>query len=197
MTYLEADVRNEFLHRLRSETAAAHARLERDLRLTKARIDEERIRRFLTRFYGFYRAWEPWIEASPIDSAFFEPRRKLALVRRDLVALGVDEPDSLDRFSPQIGPATLEWAMGSLYVIEGSTLGGRVIERWLQDAAWLPKGGLVYFSSYGADVGRMWRSFQEKLVGVAASSSSGEMICAANVTFERLHSWLCDRKEIE
>lgn len=192
---MQSHVRSEFLLRLRTETAAAHARLERDVGLSPERVDEQSVRRMLTRFYGFYRAWEPWIEASPIEPSFFEPRRKLSLVSTDLAALGVRDMHRLPSFSPQLGPATAERAMGSLYVIEGSTLGSRVIGRWMQDAAWLPMGGLAYFASYGTDVGRMWRLFLDELALFAASSSQDEIIDAAKVTFERLHGWLCDRKE--
>jgi len=164
--------------------------------LSEERIDKERVRRFLARLYGFYRTWEPWIQSSPIEEDFFQPRRKLPLVRSDLLALGVRDVDGLPCLSPQIGPATLERAMGSLYVVEGSTLGGRLIGRWLQNAPWLPPGGLAYFNSYGSDVGLMWRAFQEKLVETAVSASQDEIIQAAKHTFDCLNAWLCEKKEI-
>ena len=85
--------------------------------------------------------------------------------------------------------------MGSLYVIEGSTLGGQLIRRWLGEAPWQPAGGFAYFNAYGGDVSRMWRSFQERLLSFASIARVDEIVRAANMTFEGLHGWLCAREQ--
>ena len=183
------------LTRLKLETAPAHRRLESDLGLSRETVSEPRIRRLLERFHGFYRVWEPWVASSGLDETFFGPRRKLALVETDLRALGVAEPHLLPAYPFLLGPATLEQAMGSLYVIEGSMLGGQVIRRWIMDAPWQPGGGFAYFNAYGSDVGRMWRSVQERLLSLASVAGEDGIVRAASLTFEGLHGWLCAREE--
>ena len=85
--------------------------------------------------------------------------------------------------------------MGSLYVIEGSMLGGQVIRRWIMDAPWQPAGGFAYFNAYGSDVWRMWRSVQERLLSLGSVAGEDGIVRAASLTFEGLHGWLCAREE--
>lgn len=49
------------LDQLRSAIAEAHARLERDLDLLALPILEDHFQSVLTAFYGFHKAWEPWV----------------------------------------------------------------------------------------------------------------------------------------
>ena len=83
----------ELTKRLRRETATRHVRLERGLGLTPRTVTRDNVARLLLRFHRFFCAWEPWMEASPVDSAFFGPRRKLPLIERDLAAMGLLAPD--------------------------------------------------------------------------------------------------------
>jgi heme oxygenase len=55
-------------------------------------------------------------------------------------------------------PANRAEALGMLYVLEGSTLGGRLILRMLA-ARGIEDPDLAFLDPYGAETGRRWRSF--------------------------------------
>jgi heme oxygenase len=79
--------------------------------------------------------------------------------------------------------------LGSVYVMEGSTLGGQVIGKALRSATWVPEGGLRYFNPYGPRTGAMWRNFCVALDAVSASAAQ-EVICGARDSFALLRDWL-------
>lgn len=156
-------------------------------------MTEAGVRRFLERMHGFFRVWEPWVAASAVEPALTAPRSKLALIEADLRTLDVMDPARLPAYLAALLEATPENVMGSLYVIEGSTLGGLVIRKWLRNAAWAPTGGFEYFNSYGHEAGKMWQSFRDSLTGFAAASADTDAIIrSANDTYERIYHWHCD-----
>jgi heme oxygenase len=182
---------NNFLIRLRNRTEAAHIKLEDGIGFSKRTMSEAGVCRFLERMHGFFRAWEPWVAASAIDPGLFGPRRKLGLIEADLRRLGSTDLGNLPAYPMPFDPATPENVMGSLYVIEGSTLGGLVIRKWLKDAPWMPDGGFAYFYSYGREAPAMWRAFQDILVGFATPTNADAIIEAANDTYARIYHWHC------
>src|SRR5690606_27710661 len=53
-------------------------------------------------------------------------------------------------------------AMGALYVIEGSTLGGQMICKMVAKRLGIsPGSGFKFFSGYGEDTARMWAEFKD------------------------------------
>ena len=164
--------------------------------LTPYTVTRTNIVRLLGRFHRFYQAWEPWMEASPVERDFFEPRRKLQLVERDLAAMGLAPPRSDRADEIMLGEPSLESAFGSLYVVEGSTLGGQVINRWLEHSPWVPDRGLSYFTSYGRDVGRMWRGFQATISDRVPVSAHDEVVAGAVATFDQMYLCLCGNEEM-
>ena len=175
--------------RLRAATASAHAALERDLGWEARVATLGGYRDLLGRLHGFHAAWEPAIGAALDDGAFFESRRRLAALGDDLAFLGLTEPEigGLPWARPiaLAGPAP---AMGALYVLEGSTLGGRVIGRHIAAAHGLGGEGLAYYSGPGARTGAMWSAFRARL-----DSFDGEgeaVVAAANDTFDAMRRWL-------
>jgi heme oxygenase len=145
------------LARLRFVTRPAHDKLEGTLGLLDERLGLDTYRRVLERFYGFWRGWEPQVAALVQDAAFLDPRRRMHLLRADLATVG------LSAHAVQMLPACplpilrdAAEALGSLYVMEGSTLGGRVIERNVKRYLGLDgRRGCTYFAGYGTDTGRM------------------------------------------
>ncbi len=118
------------LAHLRTETRPAHDQLEGTLALLDERLGLDAYRKVIERFYGFWRNWEPRMATLFQDAAFLDPRRRMHLLRADLVALGLSAHAvaMLPTCPAPILRNSVE-ALGSLYVMEGSTLGGRVIER--------------------------------------------------------------------
>lgn len=176
------------LTQLRAATRPAHDRLEGTLGLLDEGLDRDAYRAVLERFHGFWRDWEPAVAALLDDPALTGPRRRLHLLQADLASLGVP-PAAVARL-PSCSPLPLHdaaAALGSLYVMEGSTLGGRVIQRHVERR--LGAVGCRYFSGYGDQTGAMWRSFLARL-DQAPAADADRIIAGAVATFERLAWWL-------
>ena len=191
-----ASTRPPILDRLKQETREAHDRLETGLRLLDQPLSEERFIRVLERFWGFHCVWEPAVARALHDDAFLAPRLKLRALEADLASLG-RLPEDIARLPRCFEAALLAplprrptAALGSLYVLEGSTLGGKIISRALKGAPWLPEGGLGYFDPYGSKTGQMWQGFCDYIAGHSTPAADAEMLAAARATFERLHRWL-------
>lgn len=183
--------------RLRRETAEAHRRLEDGLGLAAEDLTLGRYRGILEGFYTFLRPWEDRVEAAVGDPAFTAPRRRAHLLAEDLAHLGVDRqhlaalPDcpGLPRIE---GPAQ---AMGSLYVLEGSTLGGQVVARHVEQRLGLSDGqGYAFFNGHGRATGALWRGFLERLAAFSAPERDDAVVAAARDTFGALERWLCGNR---
>jgi heme oxygenase len=85
-----------------------------------------------------------------------------------------------------------DW-LGATYVVEGATLSGQVIVKALSaDLNLTPGAGLAFFSSYDAEVGRMWRETRDKLAAHADARSGDLIVASALTTFERIRLLLCE-----
>jgi heme oxygenase (biliverdin-IX-beta and delta-forming) len=179
---------------LRRATDIQHRNLERNLDLLRSSFTREHYVAMLRRFYGFHHAWEPEV-AARLDSElpdFFAPRRKLHNLEADLRCLGSDIEDILRIPSCTTLPPLQSTGsvLGSLYVIEGSMLGGRILTRHFGDhLGMLPDAGCTYFAGYGERTGQMWSAFGE-LITSRPDAENDDMLHAAVTTFERLGQWL-------
>jgi len=187
------------LIQLKAETAALHARLDDHILLTRlmARtVTSLDYRAVLSAFAGFVPEMEALLLPYSADFATFgldlNARRKTALLASDLNSCGV-EPRSLPICMDLPKIATLAEAFGCLYVLEGSSLGGQVITKHLARHLNLGLPGSSYFSSYGADVGLMWREFRSALLAFVTTMEptlQNTIIEAASATFVSLADWL-------
>jgi len=180
---------------LRAATTDAHRRLERDLDLLAPPLSQQRFTALLMRFWGFHAVWEPTLLKQPGLRGLMADRVRLGLIETDLRALGLGHAN-IQALPLCAGAADLaastEQGLGSLYVLEGSTMGGRLISRALAQAAWLPAYGLRYFDPYGRGTGVMWRQFQAVLNAAASPEADRLALTAAVNTFDVLHQWLLE-----
>ncbi len=186
------------LQRLREQTHESHQRLEGRLDLLQRALSIDHYRNLLARFYGFYVPAEARLTelCQSIPEVQFPLRRKGHLLVQDLEALGLSglqrEALPLCENLPALMQAAQ--ALGCLYVLEGSTLGGQIISRHLQSVHGLEAENCsAFFRSYGSQVGVMWRAFGVALNSYTAGPEEETlMIGAACETFTTLESWLCD-----
>ena len=175
--------------RLRTETAPAHERLERSLDLLSRPLDRDRLTALLVRFHGFHQDWEPALACCL--PAELVPRPRLPLLEHDLRTLGVGN-DIMTAIPSCAHAASLgehqDTALGSVYVLEGSTLGGRVVARHFAEAPWWPAAGLGYFDPYGDETATRWRHTLAQLA--AAGGDADRIVAGAVRTFEILQLWL-------
>ncbi|MDR5854628.1 biliverdin-producing heme oxygenase [Caballeronia sp. LZ062] len=191
-------MRHDLLSRLKQETAACHSRLEHALDLMRDGLLRDHYIALLGRFYGYVAPWEDAVAVCLPASlqAFFDERRKAPLLAADLAALSgeraaaesvvVADARSLPRLDD------LGSAFGSLYVMEGSTLGGRFIAPHVAAQLSLAPGvGNAYFDGYGSRTGSMWNAFRETAAAVVPEAQYDAAVRAAIETFESLQAWLC------
>jgi heme oxygenase len=171
---------------LRAATREAHDRIESLVDLSRMG-DLVRYRRTLGAFATFLRAWEPAMLAvlPPSHAAWFAERSRLPMLEQDLKVLGGPMRSGPLRL-PALADACAAW--GSMYVLEGSALGGRVIARHMMAQHGLtPAQGCAYFHGWGDRSGARWAEFRAVLEERLADASMRQRACdAACDTFEAL-----------
>jgi heme oxygenase len=181
-------------HQLREETKRAHADLEKHLLTHIRRVDTTTgYVQLLAMLYGYYQAVEerlqPFLAAAQFPD--HERRLKAAHIIDDMQQF--DNRVAMPRLCshvPEIN--SYAKAIGALYVIEGSTLGGKIIAgmiaKQLNTAE--EKGGFSFFNCYGNDTHVMWNSFKQVVDQSFAIQQQEEIITAANETFITFKRWI-------
>lgn len=183
----------DLLRLLRTGTSTEHEDVERTLDLLDPALSRSRLTDVLIRMHGFWRAaeagLEQWAAHHPGDAAAVSwPRRRRAgLFADDLRVLGA-APGSATPGLPAL--AGTDEALGRLYVLEGATLGGIVIDRHLAGLPQLAGTRLRSFSPHGDRTGAMWHAFQRTARHhVAAGGDADAMVASARETFRALAAW--------
>ncbi|MGZ3940222.1 MAG: biliverdin-producing heme oxygenase [Flavisolibacter sp.] len=177
---------------LKKETASAHVETEKLLAPRLANIQSYGdYASILKMFYGFFHPLECVIRShvTPAILADIDERRNASLLLIDLKTMGYySESLSLCGQLPKINSSLA--ALGAMYVMEGSTLGGRMISRMLMKNPHVPFGdsNLHFFNGYKEDTGKRWTGFLSVL------EEHGEhvdtIVAAANETFICLTKWM-------
>jgi heme oxygenase len=181
---------------LRRGTSAAHASLEQRVSVERVLESRDTYAAFLARMLGVFAPLEPVLEHALRSWPALElvGRRKTALLIDDLRALGVsgDTIAGLPRCSIPLRDDE-ETALGTLYVLEGTTLGGKIIAREAEARlALTPAHGASFHAAYGAAVGQRWRELVSVLeTAVATGRDPDRMVTAAQDTFAVMECWLC------
>jgi heme oxygenase len=107
-------------------------------------------------------------------------RRNSSYLKKDIEILGGNVQDIQEIEVPKIFNEVS--ALGALYVMEGSIMGGRIIIQMLQKLE--IDTGISFFTGYGQDAGDKWGIFTKVMNETASSESQqDETISAANQTF--------------
>ena len=163
------------LAELRLTTRAEHDRIENILRLAEP-MPLERYGAILCGVDAFLRVWEPRIHAALPErlQAWFRARRRGGFTSADVEWLrsveGIEPVPMAAHLAATLPLGDLAEVLGSLYVIESSAPGGRVIAPHLKRTLGLGQGrGASYFHGFGGETGVMWNNFR-----VLASLEIGE-----------------------
>jgi heme oxygenase len=180
------------LSQLRAATGGLHQEVERRLDLVRQLSSMARRRRIVERFYGLHAGAELalWPRLVRLDGLDLEQRRRTTWLRRDLTSLG-SNTDGLP-LCAVAPPASAEEALGFLYVLEGSTLGGKIVRRAVEGQG-AEMTGLRFLSPYGAATGERWRALVEVIeaVGAAAPGAIDGLVMGGVRGFETTRDWLC------
>jgi len=180
------------LARLRAGTRDAHDRIETVPalhRLLAADLTQAEYVAVLRHLHAFHAGIEPAIaselEALPEAAAMLDGARPRALAR-DLAWFGAST------LPPPVPPPLegIAAALGGLYVIEGSGLGGRVIARHLTASLGVADGaGGSFYCRLDADSAkRRWQALTTLLE--RSDADTGQMVSGACTVFHAMESWL-------
>lgn len=174
-------MRQPLLERLRRETSSLHQELEEGLDLLRPEMTLDEYRTVLEGFYGFYAPWEAKVagEVDHLLPRFTEERRKTPLLEQDLQFLRSDLR-AVPRCPTLPDTTSVPALLGSLYVLEGATLGGQILSRhFFKQLQVSPARGCSFFSSYGEAVGQRWRAFCDRLALYSAPEMDAPVISSA------------------
>jgi len=175
---------------VKKKTAALHAEVEAILvpRLSTIQSIED-YSAILRTFYGYFNPLENRIQQYITPSVLPDigSRRTSHLIIKDLAALNDFKEPMLSSSLPAIN--NVNQAFGALYVLEGSTLGGKVVAKMLakNSAVAIPPQAMQFFNGYGEQTGRMWTTFVDVL---NQQRGEDEIVNAANETFFYLKGWM-------
>lgn len=187
---------HSIMAKLRLETSAAHVSIEQSPRMRAIfegdySLDKYRI--LLRRLLEFYIPFEAAVyENLPKQLATrLDHRRKSHLLRADLCAIS-DLADVKHARVPAFHSD--QERMGGLYVLEGATLGGKIIRKRLLDHfGTAVEPALSFYASYGKRAAAEWRAFGSLLGDLfdqATEAERGKVVAGANATFSALERCL-------
>lgn len=189
---------NTFLQQLRSKTALSHQLIEQNSvsqSLMSQGVTMTQYAQYLKSMYGFVYGFEKMVfpllkhnELLQIDY-----RRKSHLIQADLALLNhtTAQPFVNDElFSTHY--QTVSAALGGMYVLEGSTLGGQIINRHLSKVLGDSVAGkTTYLTAYAGQTGGMWKVFLQFLCEAGVTTANeDEIIDSAVNTFSLLNNCL-------
>ncbi|MES2485391.1 MAG: biliverdin-producing heme oxygenase [Bacteroidota bacterium] len=181
-----------FLDSLRTSTAQSHTALEAlpiSVSIMKPDVTNAEYTLYLDLMYDIVKDAEENI--FPLISNLIpnlEARNKTKQLEADLAFLGKDKSGYDKALSSKIENLTPAFALGIMYTVEGSSLGGRVILKNINgvlghDA----ENGARYFSGYGGQTGSMWKSFIGHMTQYETENDAAqEIIAGANFAFDAI-----------
>lgn len=174
--------------KLRAATHSGHVALESDIRISSLFRTVQGLANLLGRWYGFLVPFEAAVARVPGLHEIMGNRGRLSLLASDLRWHGVNASRLELNQSPEYQDAPS--ALGALYVIEGSTLGGRLLATRIEQELGLRAGcGYSFLRGYGEENGRMWRELSVH-VNRLTEDESERAALTAQETFSRIHCWL-------
>lgn len=174
---------------LKEETKLNHQLLEKKLvarmRTMHSTTDYAKL---LSVFYSYMGGLEQQIGACLNESVLpdYHERRKASALKADIEFLGGQIPliATIDHL-PTI--KTHLQAIGALYVMEGSTLGGQIISQMISKQLNISEG-LSFFKSYGDGTMTMWRRFKN-VIDMPEHLPGTAVLTSANETFKKFGDW--------
>lgn len=147
---------------LKEKTANYHQEIEEKLESNKLfnnTFTDENYYKMLQVNHVFLKSYEDsikqFLNEKDLENLALTKLNKLALIEKDIKELGIEELE----VNKQFELTNRAEAIGALYVIEGSMLGGNVIAKTLKKYPFLENKSFNYFGHYGENLGSIWKTF--------------------------------------
>jgi heme oxygenase len=182
---------------LRAATHDAHKAVEQLTPFFRADFDRAAYLRWLDVMYGFYLRVDATVRASGflVESRWTYLER-CRLIERDVALLAARAPvapaDARALLAPLTALTQPAAVAGLLYVVEGSTLGGKVLLNVLaRRAAVSADAGASFFAPHGESPHLRWADYVALLARMSVSPAwTQAAVHGAETTFTVLQAWL-------
>jgi heme oxygenase len=194
------DAQESIMRRLKADTRELHSHAEsRSLQraIASGSVDREAFTSYLGQLYRVHSSLESALQESTdkhpaIAAVATSERMHVPELERDLGYFEIDHDEvktgeATAHFVSQIeetkkaNPIAL---LGALYVLEGSTNGGRFLARTLRQSWELDDDGISYFDPYGEEQPQRWAAFKRDMDGAGFDGNQQESILEmAKTTF--------------
>jgi heme oxygenase (biliverdin-IX-beta and delta-forming) len=175
---------------LRDATRVLHDRAEAHAETAVGGIDAAAYARLLAALLPLYggieEALESFHEWSRLDPPLdIVARRRSQLLVADLHTLGVEVQEGREHAAAAPRLELFDHALGALYVVEGSRLGGRVLAaRIVGGSRSIEVDAFRFLRSDGFDVGGSWRELRASLAAYAVDPPTrARVVAGATETF--------------
>ncbi len=182
----------EFLEKLRTATANSHTALESlpvSISIMSPNVTNKEYALYLNLMYDVVKdAEENIFPAAHTAIKSLDVHPKAQFIEADLEALGYNKKEFITPLSSKTSTLTPAFALGVMYVIEGSSLGGRVILKNINTVLGHDAhSGGSYFTGYGGQTGSHWKTFLASLIDFAnLHNTEAEIIEGANFAFDAI-----------
>lgn len=182
----------DFLEQLKNRTSFAHRQLE-SLPISASILSPDLkiadYAHYLSLMHDVHKSLQDRIYPllSNIISDLKE-RKKTNLIENDLSYLNYKKDNIVPVFNNQ--EISIPFALGILYVVEGSSLGGRFILKNIETIPRLDtQNGVSYFTGYGNKTGSYWKAFLNALTAYETDfNCADEIIEGAVYAFDAIHN---------
>jgi len=188
-----------FLENLRSTTAQSHTALEAlpiSASIMDPNVTNEDYSLYLDLMHDVVKDAEENIFPALKDIITdLDERNKSHLLHKDLEKLGVTTKSNTQKpMSASLENTSKAFALGIMYVVEGSSLGGRVILKNINAALGHDiETGASYFGGYAGQTGSYWKNFLGMLTQYeAANNNADEIIAGADYAFKAISRHFTD-----
>lgn len=174
--------------RLKAATRDSHGALDKRIMAGDIFADRSSFARFLRVQYRFHRSIDALYASPALDALLpdLAERRRLQQVRSDLEDLEQALPG--EDIAALGNDLPLPTALGWLYVVEGSNLGGTVLYKMAAALGLDRDFGARHLAAHPDGAARHWREFTAALDAVVLSpAQEQEVIDAADAAFRSVH----------
>jgi heme oxygenase (biliverdin-IX-beta and delta-forming) len=174
---------------LKDSTQPSHQALEKKMvSMIKDIRNKQDYVKFLKLMYGYYSAMESRIQDYVADPEISK-RRKAVRLLDDISYFESSSEAALCQELPPI--RSHAEALGAMYVMEGSTMGGKIIAKMIEGQAGINgPSGFSFFNGYGEETGKMWEEFKVLLNRPLDEMEKLNLILTANRTFKTFYNWI-------
>jgi heme oxygenase len=187
---------SSYRRQLRAATEDLHDSLEQKLDLLRPNLDLRNYRQLLERTYGYYEPLEARLTAAAENQPWSNEvisRGKASALQADLRWLGVKQQTiaELPRATQLPPTENLADTLGVMYVLEGASLGGKVLAKHFQNRWGLSKnGGATFLNFYGPELAENWDHYINWLESSLPPADLPRTIATARATFDTMGQWL-------